>query len=267
MKRERKEKEMTQSLLDIDDLSRVQFLEILEVCKAEPSRVMAHKGASLLFEKPSARTRNSTEMAVVQLGGHPVTARFEEVQIDVRESAEDLAKTLSMFHEVIAARVNDHTVLERMAGAADIPVVNLLSDTAHPLQAIADVLTLADHFTDLEGRTLTWVGDYSNVARSLGMAVAYCGMSLRFACPQGYDAPGSDLELFVSMGAPGATCGESLTDLVTNSDVVATDAWYSMGQEDEKAERMPIFAPYQVNQEVMAAAGEDAVQQKIRREK
>ena len=139
---------MIRHLLDIDDLARHELHEVVARCvdPAPPPQVLAGKGAALLFEKPSNRTRNSTEMAVVQLGGHPVYLKADEVDIDGRESAEDVARTLACYHSVIAARVFDHGVLERMAGAVAIPVVNLLSDLAHPLQAVADLLTIRAEF-------------------------------------------------------------------------------------------------------------------------
>jgi ornithine carbamoyltransferase len=171
---------------------------VLDRCIApHPVQVLENRGAALIFEKPSNRTRNSTEMAVVELGGHPIYLKPDEVDIDGRESAEDVARTLACYHSVIAARVFDHAVLERMAGAVAIPVVNLLSDLSHPLQAIADLLTMRAEFgTDLTGRTVTWVGDYSNVARSLGLACAMSGVEVRFACPDGYDPHVDDLARF-----------------------------------------------------------------------
>ena len=135
---------MTRHLLEIDDLAPGELADVLDRCAdpARPPQVLEGKGAALIFEKPSNRTRNSTEMAVVQLGGHPVYLRPEEVDIDGRESAEDVARTLACYHSVIAARLFDHQVLERMAGAGEIPGVNLLSDVSHPTQAIADLLTI-----------------------------------------------------------------------------------------------------------------------------
>lgn len=252
---------MTRHLLDIADLTRDELVEVLDRCgdPAAPPQVLAGKGAALIFEKPSNRTRNSTEMAVVQLGGHPVYLRPEEVDIDGRESAEDVARTLACYHSVIAARVFDHTVLERMAGAVDIPIVNLLSDLGHPLQAIADLLTIRAEFDDLSGRTITWVGDYSNVARSLGLAASMFDMEVRFACPMGYDPPAADLVRFAALGAGSAEADIDPEGMVEGADVVVTDAWYSMGQEAERAVRQPIFETYRVDAALMAVADEHAV--------
>lgn len=252
---------MTRHLLDIDDLSHDELAQVLDRCAdpSAPPQLLAGKGAALLFEKPSNRTRNSTEMAVVRLGGHPVYIRPEEVDIDRRESAEDVARTLACFHAVIAARVFDHSVLERMAGAVDIPVVNLLSDHSHPLQALADLLTIRTEFGALAGRTVTWVGDYSNVARSLALGAAMSDMSVRFACPEGYDAPASDLARFAELGAPSVAADADPKVMVDGADVVVTDAWYSMGQEDEAAVRAPIFEPYRVDAALMGAAAAGAV--------
>ena len=252
---------MTRHLLDVDDLDRGELADLLAGCADVPAppRVLEGKGAALIFEKPSNRTRNSTEMAVVALGGHPMYIRPEEVDIDGRETAEDVARTLACFHSVIAARVFDHTVLERMADAGGIPVVNLLSDHSHPLQAFADLLTIQAEFDELAGRTITWVGDYSNVARSLGLAAAMADMSIRFACPAGYDPPAEDLARFTDLGARSVEADPEPKAMVDGVDVVVTDAWYSMGQEAEAAVRRPIFEPYRVDQALMSIAGDQAI--------
>ncbi|CAN5430042.1 ornithine carbamoyltransferase [soil metagenome] len=252
---------MTRHLLDIDDLTHDELVAVLDRCAdpATPRQVLAGKGAALIFEKPSNRTRNSTEMAVVQLGGHPIYLRPEEVDIDGRESAEDVARTLACYHSVIAARVFDHGVLERMAGAVEIPIVNLLSDRSHPLQALADLLTIRAEFEDLAGRTITWVGDYSNVARSLGLAASMFRMKVRFACPLGYDPPAEDLVRFAELGADWAEADVDPGGMVEGADVVVTDAWYSMGQEAEKAVRKPVFEPYRVDAALMAVAARHAI--------
>ncbi len=216
--------------------------------RPDPPRVLAGRGVALLFEKPSARTRHSSEMAVVQLGGHPVTTRGEEVGLDVRESTEDVARTLACYHAAIAARVFEHSKLERMAAAVDVPVVNLLSDRGHPCQALADLLTIRQVLGSLAGRTLAYVGDGNNVARSLAIAGDMVGMHVRVASPPGYELTG--------------TSAEVVNDPVTGvkgADVVYTDVWASMGQEDEAAERRRAFAGFTVDEALMAAAADDAI--------
>ena len=251
---------MTRHLLDVDDLSGPELNEVLALGTAtDPRPVLAGRGAALVFEKPSNRTRNSTEMAVVALGGHPIYLRREEVDIDGRESAEDVARTLALYHSVIAARVYDHRVLQRMADSVSIPVVNLLSDHSHPLQAIADLLTIKAEFGDVEGRTVAWVGDYSNVARSLAKAAAMVGMGVRFACPAGYQPGTADLEVFESLGAPEVISTSDPGEAVDGTHVVVTDAWYLMGQEEEAAQRRPIFEPYRVDDDLMGLAAGDAI--------
>lgn len=251
---------MTRHLLDLDDLTSDELSAILDLGAGpvgEP--ILDGRGAALLFQKPSARTRHSTEMAVVQLGGHPIYVLPDEVGIDERETAEDLARTLSCYHGLIAARVFEHRVLERMAEAGSVPVLNLLSDLAHPLQGIADLLTIRSEFGSFEGRTVAWVGDYSNVARSLAIGCALTGMAVRFGCPDGYAPSEADLDHFRSMGAPSVTSTAGPQVAVSGASVVVTDAWYSMGQEDEKELRLPIFEPYRVDEALMANAADDAV--------
>lgn len=248
-------------LLEVDDLSRTELLAVLDRCENEhPVRVLEDRGAALIFEKPSNRTRNSTEMAVVQLGGHPIYLTPDQVDIDGRESAEDVARTLACYHSVIAARVHDHGVLERMAGAVDVPVVNLLSDLSHPLQAIADLLTIRAEFgLDLAGRIVTWVGDYSNVARSLGLAASMVGMEVRFSGPEGYAPPAEDLVRMAELGADWAGFDGDPASAVEGAHVVVTDAWYSMGQEAEAAHRRPLFERFRVDQQLLDRAADDAV--------
>ena len=245
-------------LLEVDDLTPAELEEVLVLGQSQAlHRVMEGRGAALLFEKPSARTRHSTEMAVVQLGGHPVYVRPDEVGIDTRESAEDVARTLSQFHAAICARVFDHTVLERMAGAGSVPVVNLLSDAAHPLQAIADLLTLADA-RGLNGTSLAWVGDFSNVARSLAVASAMVGIEVRVASPEGYGPSDEDLARVRALGGT-IEVADTPKAAVEGIDAVSTDAWYSMGQEAEAAARRPLFEPYRVDAGLMQHAAPAAI--------
>ena len=233
---------MKRDFLDITDFTGEELTAVLDLAEREPwPHVLKDQGVALLFEKPSARTRNSTEVAVVQLGGHPVTLRGEEVGIDTRETAEDLARTLSCYHAAIAARVFDHSRLQRLADAASVPVINLLSDDSHPCQALADLLTLRQHFGSLDGRVVAYVGDYNNVTRSLEQAGAALGVEVRIATPEGY--------------GPGGTA----LDAVKGADAVYTDVWTSMGQEAEAAARRAAFAGYTVDEDLMAQAAPDAV--------
>ncbi len=249
-------------LLEIDDLSRDELVAVLELAATpHPPQVLAGKGAALVFEKPSARTRNSMEMAVVQLGGHPVTIRDDEVGMDRRESVEDVTRTLQCYHAVIAARVFEHAKLERMAAVSEVPIVNLLSDAGHPMQALADVLTISQLLGGLDaivGRKIAYVGDGNNVARSLALAAGMLGMDVAIATPPSYALPSSDLERLQAAGVA-IEVTDKAEHAVDGAAFVYTDAWYSMGQEAEANERRPVFRPYQVTDALLDAAGPEAV--------
>lgn len=250
------------SLLELTDLSVDELRSVLELSERPIDalgRPFAGAGVVLIFEKPSNRTRQSTEMAVVQLGGHPVYTRGDEVGFDTREPVEDIARIMSGYHAVIAARVFDHAVVERLAAAADVPVVNLLSDRSHPLQGLTDALTMEQLLGPLAGKTVAWVGDYNNVARSLGEVSAMLGMHVRFACPPGFGADDAELQRFVAFGAASAEQYVRAEEAVTGASAVHTDTWVSMGQEAEKAERIRTFERYQVTEELMALAAPGAV--------
>jgi ornithine carbamoyltransferase len=249
---------MARHFLEVDDLSRDELAEVLALAvDPDPPPVLAGKGAALLFGKPSARTRSSMEMAVVQLGGHPVTIRDEEVGLDVRETVEDVTRILQSYHAVIAARVHDHTMLERMAAVAHVPVLNMLSDRGHPLQALADLLTVQQLLGDPAGHRLAYVGDGNNVCRSLVLAAGLAGMEVAVATPPGYEPGAPDLARWRAVGVEALVTGK-VEEAVEGADVVYTDAWYSMGQEAEANERRPVFRPYQVDGRLMARAAADA---------
>jgi len=238
---------VTKGLLTIADLADGAFAQVLSLAeRADLGKPLAGKGAALVFQKPSARTRNSTEMAVVQLGGHPIYIQKDEVGIDTRETAEDVARTLACYHAVIAARVMEHDHLVRMSQAVSIPVLNLLSDKEHPLQALADILTIKQLVGRLAGVKVAFVGDAdNNVARSLAWACGEVGAELALAAPEAYqlkDAPAHVRQTSDPLEA------------VKGARVVYTDVWVSMGQDAEAAERLRAFAPYQVDAALMAAA-------------
>ncbi len=242
--------------LEVDDLSPDEVVVVLDRAgDPNPPRVLQGRGVALVFEKPSNRTRNATEMAVVQLGGHPVSLGPDEIGLDTRETVEDVARTLAQYHAVLGARVFRHATLERLAAASPVPVVNLLSDTAHPLQALADLLTLRQHFGHLDGLTIAWVGDGNNVCASLVRSAALVGASVRVATPEGYELPpaataGIDVDLVVT---------NDPSDAVAGADAVVTDVWASMGQEAEAVDRRRAFAGFTVDRDLMAGAGGAAV--------
>jgi ornithine carbamoyltransferase len=244
------------------DLSATDLGNVLSLAQAPIAtlgRPLDGKGVALIFEKPSNRTRHSMEMAVVQLGGHPVYTRGEEVGIDVRESVEDITNVMSGYHAMLCARVFDHTVLHRMAAVSSVPVVNMLSDFAHPLQAVADVLTMQQSLGDLAGKTVTYVGDFNNVARSLCEASAMLGMHIRLGCPEGYDANDNELLGLTELGAASVEQYRDVSIAVTGAHAVHTDTWTSMGQESESAEREAIFAGFEVTNEIMSLADSNAI--------
>lgn len=249
-------------LLEITDLDPDQLAEVLRLAEAPIStlgRPLDGQGAALIFEKPSNRTRHSMEMAVVQLGGHPIYTRGEEIGFDVREPAEDVARILSGYHAVIAARVFQHSTVQRLAAASDVPVVNMLSDAEHPLQALADVVTMRQLLGSLAGSTVAWVGDFNNVARSLARASAMSGMHVRLGCPAGYAAPDDELESLVMLGAASVEQHHRPVDAVAGVDIVHTDVFTSMGQESERAERDRAFEGFQVTEDLMSHAAPGAL--------
>jgi ornithine carbamoyltransferase len=249
-------------LLEVDDLTPDELREVL-VAAAAPvgPRPLTGQGVALLFEKPSARTRNSTELAVVQLGGHPLTIRPDEVGLDTRETVEDVTRTLCCYHAAIGARVFEHAKLERMVAVSSVPVVNLLSDAAHPLQGLADVLTLVDEWGSVDalaGRSIAYVGDGNNVARSLALAAGMLGMEVRLATPKGFELPAADIARLHAAGvAP--VCTHVPGDAVEGVDAVYTDVWASMGQEAEADLRREAFTGFTVDQGLMVGAAEGAV--------
>lgn len=225
-------------LLSIADLSAADVEEILALSEQSAPRVLSDKGVALYFEKPSARTRNSMEMATAQLGGHPVYLQPAELGIGSRESVEDVTRTLACYHAIIAARVFDHRLLEQMAAVNAAPVLNMLSGSDHPLQALADLLTIKQLLGRLEGARVAFIGEGNNVSRSLAQACALVGAEFVIASPPGYG--------FESAIADPAKA-------VEGADIVYTDVWVSMGGEDS-AERRSAFQPYQVDETLMALA-------------
>ena len=236
---------LTGDEITADELGRLldRALEL----KAEPlaSRALEGKSVALVFQKPSTRTRVSMEVAVAQLGGHPVVLRPDEMQLARGESPKDTALVLSRYVDAIAMRTGAHAVLEELAADASVPVVNLLTADHHPCQALADLLTLRERFGSLDGLRLAYVGDGNNVARSLVVLGEKAGLEVVVAAPE---------ELSLD--------GRSTTDAVaaaTGAHALYTDVWVSMGDEDDADRRRSLLAPYRLDERLMAAARDDAV--------
>lgn len=247
------------SLLEIDDLTPHELTRLLDLAEdPNPPQVLAGKGAALVFEKPSLRTRNSTEMAVVQLGGHPVTIGASEVGLGTRETPEDVVRTLASYHAVVCARVFEHEKLERMAATEVVPVVNMLSDDAHPLQALADLLTLRQHFGSLEGLAVAYVGDANNVSRSLSFALALSGASVRLGCPPGYGPPEVEVDRAKALGGSIEVFTRP-QEAVEGADAVYADVWASMGKEDEAEARRRAFEGFTIDGALMRGAKDTGI--------
>ena len=243
-------------LLEVTDLQPSELVAVLDASAIAPEPIFAGKAVALIFEKPSSRTRNSAEVAVAQLGGHPAYITGIEVDFDGRESVEDVTRTLQGYYHVIAARVFDHRVLERMVSVAEVPIVNLLSDVGHPVQVLADLQTIRQHARPIDGATIAWIGDYSNVARSLTLGAVGLGASVRFSCPAGYGPSEIELDRLAGQARNGATVSahDRPVDAVAGAHVVTTDAWYSMGQEAEKETRSRAFEGFRVDADLLRAA-------------
>jgi ornithine carbamoyltransferase len=254
-----------QDLLSVTDLDARQLELIIETAIAmkrdgSPA-LLAGQTFAFLFEKPSLRTRVSFEVGINQLGGSSIYLSPTEIGLGVREPIRDIARVLSSYVNALIVRTASQDVLTELADWASIPVVNALSDHEHPFQALADMLTVFETKGHLEGIEVAYVGDGNNVARSLAFACALAGASIRLASPEGYELGEADLGVAQRLAGNGAEV-ELVRDpreAVRGVDVVYTDVWTSMGQEQEAALRREAFAGYQVDKSLVALARSDAI--------
>jgi len=253
-------------LISVADLSPRDVQRVVHMALQTKNRgsvsILAGKTLALLFEKPSLRTRVSFEVAMQQLGGRTLYLSPAEVGLGGREPVADVARVLSRYVDAIAARTFKHETVEELARWADVPVINALSDGEHPCQTLADLLTIYEKKGRWRGLVLSFVGDGNNVARSLMLGSAMVGMDFRIASPQGYSLSKALVDRAESLAAASGAavvCLESPQEAVRGADVVYTDVWASMGQEEEQAERMRAFSGYQVNAELLALASPDAI--------
>ncbi len=212
-----------------------------------------------LFEKPSLRTRNSFEAAMIHLGGSGIFLTTAEAGLNGRESLQDIAKVLSSFSDVITMRTFSHQLIEDFASYSSCPVINGLSDERHPCQALTDLLTIQESLGALQNVHLAFVGDGNNVAMSLAIASAMAGMKMTLAAPRGFEFSSAFLhELGRRYPKHQVQQVHCATEAVASADVVYTDVWASMGQEEDAVRRMKAFADFQVNEELMQAAPKEA---------
>jgi ornithine carbamoyltransferase len=252
------------NLISITDLSKEDILRLLDSAEVFRARRGHHgqpllgKSLAMIFEKPSTRTRVSLEVAAAELGGHPLYLSASELQLGRGETIADTARVLSRYVHGITARVFSHSTVVQLAKHANIPVVNALSDWEHPLQILADLQTMRQHFAKLEGLRVAWIGDGNNVCNSLILASAILDMEIMVASPVAYLPKAQVLEQAKSLGGQPKVVAEP-EEAARGADVVVTDTWISMGDEGEEAERLRVFGKYQVNAELMDLAAPEAV--------
>ena len=243
--------------LDFSTAALEHALKLSAQIKRTPSRytkTLAGRYLSLLFEKPSLRTRLTFELAIKQLGGDAV---WSIGPIAEREPVKDVARNLDRWTQGIVARVFSQGTIDELAKWSSVPVINALSDLYHPCQALADVLTLKEHLGSLKGRTVAFIGDGNNVAHTLMLDATRLGMNVAVATPEGYEPNADIVEKAREYGTVLVT--HDPTEAVRGANAVYTDVWTSMGQEMEASVRLAAFAPYQVNSKLMAQAHADAI--------
>lgn len=259
--------------MSIDQLSNDELCGLLELSHhfkevyAEKSphlpQPLTGHSMSMIFQKRSTRTRVSTETGMALLGGHALFLGPSDIQLGVNESMKDTALVLSRFNSIILARVHGHKDVVELAEYSKVPVINALSDLHHPLQTLADLMALQQRFgKDLSGKTVAWVGDGNNVLHDLMLGSVKMGMNVHIATPTGYEPNAEILATTKTLAEENGVTVMSTTvaeDAVKGADVVVTDTWVSMGQEEEYAQRMKEFDGYEVNSELMAKANDGAV--------
>jgi ornithine carbamoyltransferase len=247
------------------DLTREELEHLLQLAqrvKSTPDRfinALSGRYLSLLFEKPSLRTRLTFELAIKQLGGDAVTSMGP---VGYREPIKDIARNLERWTDAIVARVFQQQTIDDLAQWSSVPVINALSDLYHPCQVLADMLTVYEQFGSFKGIKLTYVGDGNNVAHSLLLCASRLGLDLAVATPPGYQPNMNIVAQAAEFAVESGSVIEVTNDAfaaVRGAAAVYTDVWASMGQEGEADERRDVFRPYQVNEELMAAAGKDAL--------
>ncbi|MGB8226455.1 MAG: ornithine carbamoyltransferase [Sedimentisphaerales bacterium] len=249
--------------LSVSSCSTDELLELLDLSdtlkkfykKGNRDLCLAGKSLVMLFEKPSLRTRMSFQIAMAQLGGHPIYVKPEDIGgIGKREPVKDMARVLSRYADGIMARTFSHEIILELAKYADVPVINALTDWSHPCQAMADIQTVREHLGKLKGIKIAYIGDGNNVARSLAFGCAKLGMKIVIASPKGYELDEKSITRTNEIAAGTTTQTNNPHDAVQGADIIYTDTWVSMGQEDEKQKRINDFKGFAVDSALVSAA-------------
>jgi ornithine carbamoyltransferase len=249
--------------LDVDDLTADELDEVLGLAaeyKAEQGAGTLHddldnRTLGMVFEKPSTRTRVSFETGMTQLGGHAIFLGDSDIQLGHGEPLKDTSRAVSRYVDLLMGRMFDHAALEEIAAYSSVPVVNGLTDDAHPCQTLADLLTIREHAGALEGTSVAWVGDGNNVAQSFVLGAALSGIDLTVATPAGYGIDDAVIEQARDLGGAPEIVDDP-AEAVAGADVVYTDVWVSMGQENEREEKLANFEGFQVNEELLGTAAD-----------
>ncbi len=258
---------MKEDFLAIDNCASEQLVALLDLSSelkglyksGQRDLCLAGKTLVMLFEKPSLRTRISFQVAMTDLGGNAIYVKPEDIGgIGKREPVKDIARVMSRYVDGIMARTFGHDTVIGLAEYASVPVINALTDWSHPCQAMADVLTIKEHCGRIEGITIAYVGDGNNVARSLAFACSKLGMKLVVASPAGYELDAESIDKANGYSAESVRQTNDPREAVSGADIIYTDTWVSMGQEQEKQKRCVDFAAYQVNAELVRCAPEAA---------
>ncbi len=252
--------------ISLADYSREEIWELLHTAKqlkiahktGHEQPLLQGKTLAMIFQKPSLRTRVSFEVGMTQLGGHAISLAPSDIQLGVRETIEDVAKTLSRYVDGIMARVFGHEVLEELAKHASVPVINGLSDREHPCQILGDLLTVWEVKGRVEGLTLAWVGDGNNVCHSWLQAAPKLGMAVRVATPEGFEPWPQIVEYAKGFDVPVELLHDPV-EAVKNADVVYTDVWASMGEEAVAEKKKQAFQGFRVDEELLRHAKPDAI--------
>jgi len=253
-------------LISIADLSNEEILDILNVAedlkekrlRGKVTDLLKNKSLAMIFEKSSTRTRVSFEVGMADLGGHSLYLNYRDIQIGRGETVADTARVLSGYVHGITARVNRHDTVKQLAEHATVPVINALSDKEHPCQILADLLTIQEYKNRLVGLKYAWIGDGNNVCNSAILGCAIVGMDITVACPEGYE-PDDDIVAQAREMGGNVTITNDPLEAAKDADVLYTDVWISMGDEDEREKRMQDLANYQINSELVGLAKHDAI--------